>query len=235
MRGIYVIESEGRVLYVGQSENIQERARTHFRKIQNELQPKSKMYWILWQLRKCGLNLKCWLLEETYKAQSLKGIEDENIRQLRPVLNTQVPHDMVSYINKIQTAEEALIMANNNGQWNFTNLKLLWEIKGTKLYFTDKDEQPRVFFKKEKQDKNFYIYGIFILEQLVYIGGTQGDIFLQIREIEANGYKGETNLLYLALKQNKNNYEFKILWQGLQEEEMVEKLNILRNILSPKY
>lgn len=141
---------------------------------------------------------------------------------------------MTPYINKITTAKEALLIAEQNGRWNFTNLVLLWEIPGNKKYFNEEiDQYP--FFKIRVQEKTFCIYGIFIQEELVYIGSTQGEALQDIRRIEENGYKGATNMIYLALKRNKNNYELKVLWRGTEEKEAINKLNTLCVLLSPVY
>lgn len=234
MRGIYVIECEGRVLYVGQSEKIQERVKYHFNIIQDEKKPQGKMYWILWQARKCGLHLKCWLVETVDKSHILKDKENENIRQLKPVLNTQMPKGMTPYINKLNSLAEALITANTNGYWNFTNLELLWEFEGEHQFFSQEENDKEMSILQQPIiEDNFYIYGIFMDNKLVYIGAVQGKVSNDIRTIEKNGYKGQTAQLYLALK--KQSYDYKILWEGCDENVMYRIKEQLNEILMPKY
>ena len=120
----------GRVYYVGQSGQLDSRAHSHLVKIiqDEENYNKNKLYWLLGKLRQCKVGLHCYALEEYFPWDGIdiKAREKENIRLLKPVLNTQVPSDCVCYMRSINNAAQAAAQADENGRWDFDGCRRLW-------------------------------------------------------------------------------------------------------------
>ena len=133
MKGIYVIADEGgRVYYVGQSGQLENRAWGHLTKIKQDENKydKNKMYWLLGRMYNDPLFnlLHCYILEKWSMENNidLKKQEKEWIRQLKPVLNTQVPVDCVCYMEDIECMVEAVAQAEQNGRWDFSDCEVIW-------------------------------------------------------------------------------------------------------------
>ena len=120
----------GRVYYVGQSGQLDSRARSHLVQIiqDEEHCDKNKLYWLLGKLQQCEVGLHCYALEEYFPWDNIdiKVREKENIRLLKPVLNTQVPSDCICYMKNIWNAVEAVTQADENGKWDFSECRRLW-------------------------------------------------------------------------------------------------------------
>jgi hypothetical protein len=48
------------------------------------------------------------------------------IQILKPVLNSQVPKDCINYMRKIESATDAIVLADQNGYWNFDDHRKIW-------------------------------------------------------------------------------------------------------------
>lgn len=132
MKGIYAItDCDGRVYYVGQSKDLESRAKQHLREIKKDRNDydKNKMYWILGIMYECcyhTLNFQVLDIDENWTEEDLLEIEADTTRELKPVLNTQVPKDCIRYIDNIWSVTDAIVQAEENGRWDFGELPKLW-------------------------------------------------------------------------------------------------------------
>ena len=128
MRGIYAIaDQDGRVYYIGRSQQIDMRAWDHLAKIkQDRLQyKKTKMYLLLQDLTK-EVELRCYAIVESLMRIDLRKLEKEYIIKFKPILNTLVPSGCEKYIDKVETAEDVIKLAGLHGYWPLEEFRRIW-------------------------------------------------------------------------------------------------------------
>ena len=64
--------------------------------------------------------------DEEWEKEDLQEIEADAIRELKPVLNSQVPKGCIKYIDYIESVTDAVVQADKNGQWNFEGCQRIW-------------------------------------------------------------------------------------------------------------
>lgn len=91
--GIYCIKMDGHIIYVGKSKDMLGRIYDHMRILVSENLPKENKYRIIRESKVKGHNISFDVLKyTTYDEDDLGGTERDYIRELRPVLNAQIPH-----------------------------------------------------------------------------------------------------------------------------------------------
>ena len=128
MKGIYIIaDKEGRIYYVGRSQSIDTRARSHLAKIiqDREYYKKTKMYLLLEDLT-AKVELGCYVVVESLMRIDLRKLEKEYIVKFKPILNTLVPSGCEKYIDKVETAEDVIKLAGLHGYWSLEEFRRIW-------------------------------------------------------------------------------------------------------------
>lgn len=118
MIGIYMIaDRAGRVYYIGQSKDIEKRAKQHIYEMQRDESDyrKNKMYWILGRMYHSELDLGLYIVKEC-KENELQRLEDTMIRVFKPVLNSKIPKGGEKFIQWIDTVTDAIFYAGFIGR-----------------------------------------------------------------------------------------------------------------------
>lgn len=129
MCGIYVIaDSCGRIYYVGQSREIEKRAKAHLYEMSRDENDdrKNKMYWILGRMYDTQpIDLGLYIVREC-EEKDLKKLEEVMIRVFKPVLNSKIPKGGEKFIQYIQNVTDAIQWAEFVGRKNIDGLKRVW-------------------------------------------------------------------------------------------------------------
>ena len=129
MRGVYMIADNcGRVYYIGQSKDIEKRAKQHLYELNRDEEDwrKNKMYRLLGRIYGLDqMDLGLYVIKEC-EEKDLKKLEDVMIRVFKTVLNSKIPKGGEKFIQWIENIEDAIFYADFIGEKNITGLKRIW-------------------------------------------------------------------------------------------------------------